>query len=111
MGRPRGMALMAIKRFTPPQFADADMQLLSAALSSTLDSILDSPLIGANLVSRVKLSVGANVVGHGLGRNYVSFFMGNPSVPMRLFFDKSPDPARFATIVSDAAGVADILFL
>lgn len=87
------------------------MQLLSAAISNTIDSILDSPLVGANLLRRVPMAVGSNIVGHGLGRNYVSFFMGNPSVPMRLSFAQSPDPSTFANLVSDAAGVADILFL
>ena len=87
------------------------MQLLTSQIAQSLDSMTSNPVLAGNLLKAVNLSVGANMVSHGLGRNYVTFFVGNASAPARFSYGGSPDPATYLNIVSDAAVQADVLVL
>lgn len=102
---------MAVARFQRIQFSDPDLTLFANRIAETFDAITSNPLLGGNLIKQVNLFVGSNILSHGLGRNYVSFFAGNSSAPARFSYGGSPDPSTYINVVSDAACSADVLVL
>lgn len=102
---------MAVTIFKPIKSSDQELTLLQNAIKSSLDSLTSNPLLSGNMLRGVTLASGSNIVGHGLGRNYVSFLWGNPSAPVRLSYGKSPDRSKFVNVVADAAVTLDLLVL
>lgn len=102
---------MSIKRFRKIVTDSTDINRLQDSIREVIDSVFMDPALGGNLIQGVNLSVGANVLSHGLGRKYKTWFIGNASVPARFSTGSSPDASLYVTLVSDAACIADVLVL
>lgn len=77
-------------------------------ISSVLDFIQISPLVGGVGVLAASLNSGANTVGHGLGRKPIGWFVVGIDAPATLYNTDSPD-STFLFITSDIAANATII--
>jgi hypothetical protein len=102
---------MAAIHFQPVKSNDQEMTLVQNALKRTLDSITRNPVVGGTLLRTVPIAAGSNLVNHGLGRNYITFFWGNPSASVSLSAGASPDPSKIINIVSSGPASLDLLVL
>ncbi|HZU84170.1 MAG TPA: hypothetical protein VE987_14675 [Polyangiaceae bacterium] len=99
------------KRFRKVQLTDRGAQLLQESVKASLDSVTGHPLLNSKIIAQVPLAIGSNLVSHGLGRAYLSWFAGNLSGPARLSYGVSPDKTTIVNVVSDANVSADLLVL
>jgi hypothetical protein len=68
-----------LKPFRRIQTTDKDLNLIQDYLQDIFKSLNANPWLFGKPISRVALGAGTNLVQHGLGRNFVSCFMGIPS--------------------------------
>ena len=102
---------MALRRFRPTQTQDKTLQLIQDSLKETTDSLLSNVLSDNNLVRQVTLVTGNNLIAHGLGRNFVTYFLGPLSSAANVTRGNSPDPSKYISLVSSAGTTVDVLVL
>jgi len=100
-----------VKPFRKIQTSDRDLNLVQEIIKQTFDSILRNPLLDGVVLKSVALASGSNTIGHGLGRNYVSWALFRPSAVLTLYETASPDPSQFLVLVASATAVVDLLVL
>lgn len=99
---------MAVIPFQGIQTQDQAIQLLQGYIARTLNSLTSNPLLDGQLLRQVPLNAGANLVSHGLGRNYISWAPMNASALVILAFGKSPDPTKYISVTVSASCTCDI---
>jgi hypothetical protein len=89
-------------------------------VNQSIQTLATNPLLNGNVVRRVSLSVGVNLVSHGLGRNYITWLAGAPSEALATFgsaplcdagLSANPNPALYIAVYSPAACTADFVVL
>ena len=99
-----------LKPFRKVQTTDKDFNVLQDNLKEFLDALIKNPLLGANVVSRVTLATGDNLVPHGLGRNWVSAFAAVPSAAVSLSLTATQkDRSQWVNVTASAPCVVDLL--
>jgi hypothetical protein len=68
-----GLGMLSFKAFRRIPTTDRDLNLLQSHIADALRSMTDTP----RLLQAVQLTAGDNLVSHGLGRNYVSWWAAN----------------------------------
>lgn len=99
---------MPVTRFQRIQTDNEELQLMQNRLAESLDSLTAIPMLDGVFRKQVPLTPGSNIISHGLGRNYVSFFSGNFSRPSRLSVGASPDASKYINIISTDPCSADL---
>ena len=90
---------------------DRDLNLVQAHLADVIRSIGDRP----RLLQGVQLLSGVNLVSHGLGANYVSYWLGNydTSVDIKPVFNDGAgnpiDRRKFVGLQATAPVTVDVL--
>lgn len=99
------------RAFQPVKSTDEEITLLQNRIKETFDWITSNPFVAGKLIPGVSLQAGSNLVSHGLGRGYISFFMGQPSQPVRLSTGQSPDRSTYVNVIADTACTVDLLVI
>jgi hypothetical protein len=99
------------KRFRPIPTANRDLQLVQSSLKEVVDSIQIGPLANCAFIPRVSLVAGANLVSHGLGRAYLSFFVARPTAAATLTEVVGVDSTKYISLTSSVAVIIDLLVL
>ena len=102
---------MALRRFRGIQTNNRDLQLVQQQISETLDAVVDNPTNSAALISKVNITAGSNLISHGLGRAYLSFFVGRLSAATTIIEGTSPDRTKFLVVSATAPCTCDFLVL
>lgn len=101
----------AIIKFKRIHTDDDDINQMQQSLKATLDSITQNIVLSGNLLQGVALKSGNNNVGHGLGRNWVTYLIGNLSAAATIVTAVSSDPSTILSLTVSAPCTADILVL
>lgn len=63
---------------------------------TTLNPVISNPILDGNFIKRISLKSGQdNLVNHGLGRNYISFWVCRPDAASSIFETPSPSPDQY----------------
>lgn len=68
-----GLGLLSFRPFTKIPTTDRDMNLIQSHIADVFRSLAATP----RFLQAVQLAAGANLISHGLGRNWVSYFLCN----------------------------------
>jgi hypothetical protein len=99
---------MALKQFSPIKTTDQDLNLIQEAIREPLNTLIKNPLNGVKWMANISLKAGNNLVVHGLGRNYLSFWIGNQTAASSITAGTSPDPSKYLMLGATASCKADI---
>lgn len=99
---------MATKQFSPIKTTDDDLNRIQDNIREPLNTLIKNPLNSAKWMAKVSLAAGTNLVSHGLGRAYLSFWTGNHSSTATVIAGTSPDATKYLALVSSAPCVADV---
>jgi len=89
---------------------DNDLNRVQDNVSGVLDFIQQSPLTGAVTVVAAPLTIGANSVGHRLGRRPIGWFTIGTDAPCTLY-DTAPADQTFLYITSDIAANVTLIVI
>lgn len=89
---------------------DKDLILLQNKWSSQLNPLLANPSLSTNILSKVLLSIGTNVINHKLGRTLQGYRLVRQRGPAAIYDqqDSNQSPALTLVLVSDTAVSCDI---
>jgi hypothetical protein len=80
----------------------ATVNQLSSNTLETFSSITSNPLLSGKLLGPLTFVSGvAQTVSHGLGKNYLSWFVGSPNDYVRIKENKSPDRSKYIVLETD----------
>ncbi len=106
----------AIRPFRTVQTPDRVLNLIQDSLGETLDSITRNVVLNGQFIKQAAFVAGANTVSHGLGRNYLSFFLGgftnkNNLAAASIYATLSPDPTKWIVLNASAPCTCDLLVI
>lgn len=105
------MGPVSVRPFRRIQTTDRDLNLLQSHIADAVRSIGDTP----RWLQAVSLLAGPTIISHGLGRNWVSYWLGNydTSVTVKPLVGIAvsgsiPDRSKYLVLQASAPVVADI---
>jgi hypothetical protein len=104
------MAGNVLPKFNVINVKDPDLATVQRNLVRTLQPIFNTPILGGNLLTGQTLSVGANSINHGLGRNLNGWQIVRQRAQANIWDsqDTNKTPQLTLDLNSSAAVVVDI---
>ncbi len=93
---------MGLPRFIPVHTQDKTLKLIQERIAATLNPLLEFLPNGGKTLLQVQLKTGTNLVAHGLGRTYQSFWAFHPSAIATVTEGTSPDPSKYILFTASA---------
>lgn len=101
---------MRLQPFRKIASASDDLNQVQDNVKAAVDELRRNPILDWNLIRGEALKAGTNLVGHGLGRPFISCFIGIPSTAVTLSRGTSPDTSKYIAIVASGPCTVDLYF-
>jgi hypothetical protein len=76
--------------------------------AASLNPLLGNPLVNGNLLNGIKVTTGANVLNHGLGRSLQGYMVVMNNANVTFYDSQSTNPRPSLTLILNASGDATI---
>ena len=96
------------KQFEVVNTQDYTIKRLQDNIAKAVNPLLRAPITYGLLLQGVSLAAGDNLVATGLGRSYISFFVGNMNAAVSIYAKTSPDNTKYLNLNSSVACTVDI---
>lgn len=102
---------MGLASFTKIQTADRDLMSVQASVDDVFKQILSQAILNGNILTRVALVTGENIVNHGLGQKLLGWVLVRNRAHADLWDaqDDNPNPTKTLILEASANTTVDLL--
>lgn len=101
---------MNLPKFFSLQTKNLELNRVQDNIQRTLEPLFNTPILAGNLLTKINLVAGSNIINHGLGRNLIGWQIARLRANAAIYDnqDFNPTPNLTLILVSDAPVTIDI---